>query len=72
MIKENLYHTVYCSPGIERAMEKMFNSEHPNSRNEILNLGIKVVVNKSLPRDIIIMMGEGKDNFQIIKIKDMV
>jgi len=62
-----VYHTVYCHPHFYREIIKLV----PISRQEFnLPFGMKVVVKESMPKNMLLMVGEGKNNFKFIMLED--
>jgi len=62
-----VYHTVYCHPHFSREITKLF----PVSRQEFnLPFGMKVVVKESMPKNMLLMVGEGKDNYKFIILEE--
>ena len=67
-----MYHTIYCSPALEQILQKIVD-EGQNGRDDIPSfLGMRVIVKNSMPRNIILMAGEGEGNYQFIRLNDPV
>lgn len=66
----SVYHSIFCNPAIEETMQEIIN-QIQNERDDIPSfLGMKVIVRNSMPRNIIMMVGEGKGNYQFIRLVD--
>ncbi len=68
----DIYHTIYCHPAFEKVMINIVGAITQGKENFPSIFGMRVIAKNSMPRNIILMAGEGEGNFKFIRLDDPV
>ena len=66
----SIYHTIYCHPAFEEIMIGVVGKITQGKEIFPSIFGMRVITKKSMPRNIIMMAGEGESNYQFMRIGD--
>ena len=65
-----MYHTIFCSPALEQTIQKTVDDIRNECDDIPSFLGMKVIVKNSMPRNMIVLAGEGAGIYQFIRLAD--